>query len=314
MKLVVVVTIFALMFFGGCEKQAPMSSLDQSSQASGANNDIQFIKLPKSLQSFNKIVTISAMVSPSNGGELPLESGIDQDLLELIQQTNKLKDPLINASPLSPTVLIAFLECPDPPSTGDIKKVLLENSPLRACVLEKLMEVGSSLMSGGDLKKVLIAASPLPQSIVQQLPGLGLSSGDYQKVMEAQVGVRGNEFDMNNGGGGIEATLSVSPGSVTSLVNLSLSIDDQIIGGEVLLTFGPHGTVFDPPARLNLKVSGLDLRNVDPNSINMYYINEVSGNWEQMQSDNIIVNVNKGTIQVINGRLPHFSRYAIGAE
>jgi len=72
--------------------------------------------------------------------------------------------------------------------------------------------------------------------------------------------------------------------------------------------------IFANPAILNVEARGVDLNGADSNAIHIYYDNQNTGQWEQMVCDDIIVDVNAGTIQVINAQLLHFSRYALAAD
>lgn len=51
-----------------------------------------------------------------------------------------------------------------------------------------------------------------------------------------------------------------------------------------------------------------------PNTVNLYCDNPEAGMWEPMQRGQMIVDAAAGTVQVIHALLPHFSRYALGAE
>ena len=81
-------------------------------------------------------------------------------------------------------------------------------------------------------------------------------------------------------------------------------------------TFYPHGITFsgDKPALLNIGAKNVDLSGVNPNTLRLYYDNEETGQWEEIQTYDIIVKQDEGYVKVINAELWHFSRYAIGAE
>ena len=85
-----------------------------------------------------------------------------------------------------------------------------------------------------------------------------------------------------------------------------MDIDDQT----GVSTFNPH-IIFNFPAVLNQTFSGLDLSGIDPNNIQLYYL-DTDGSYEVMQYDQLIVDVETGTITVINGKIPHFSLYGYG--
>jgi WD40 repeat protein len=111
-----------------------------------------------------------------------------------------------------------------------------------------------------------------------------------------------------------QVTLDISAGAIDNDDDFSLSLETTELMGGVSVTFGPHGTIFNQPAILNLTAHGVDFSGVDPNAINIYYDNQETGVWEPMERDDLIIDVNAGTIQVINAQLPHFSRYAVGGE
>lgn len=69
--------------------------------------------------------------------------------------------------------------------------------------------------------------------------------------------------------------------------------------------FGPHGTVFNNPVRVELSYKLADLTGVDENSLQIYYYNEATGLWEPAGGK---VNTKK---KKVIGYLPHFSRYAV---
>ena len=109
-------------------------------------------------------------------------------------------------------------------------------------------------------------------------------------------------------------TLEVPANAINEDVEFELSLETGELLGGVAVTFAPHGIVFNNPVILNMTAYGVDFSNVDPYAVDIYYDNQESGMWELMQSDNVIVDVNNGTVQVINAQLPHFSRYAIATE
>jgi hypothetical protein len=108
--------------------------------------------------------------------------------------------------------------------------------------------------------------------------------------------------------------LSVRPNSISEDAEVSLTIDDQNFMGCVDVQLEPYGITFNKPAYLNILASGLDLSCIDPNSLDIFYLNEDTGEWERMERDGFLVFPNLGRILVINAKVHHFSRYAIGAE
>lgn len=74
------------------------------------------------------------------------------------------------------------------------------------------------------------------------------------------------------------------------------------------LEFGPHGTIFKVPVRVQLSYKRADLTGIDETELKVYYFNEDTDLWEfiggEVDTENKIVIV----------YLDHFSRYAIGTE
>jgi hypothetical protein len=107
-------------------------------------------------------------------------------------------------------------------------------------------------------------------------------------------------------------SLQILPGAISQDEDMSLEMETTELSGGVAVTFGPHGTIFSVPAILNIEAHGVDFTGIDPNSVDVYYDNQETGQWELMARDDVIVDSVNGTVQVINAQLPHFSRYAIG--
>jgi len=116
-----------------------------------------------------------------------------------------------------------------------------------------------------------------------------------------------------------KTTLEVLPGAVSSWVNISVTMDDELaMMGDIDMEFAPHGLVFNTPAILNIEAYNLDLSGLSSadlgTTFGLYYDNVETGKWEKMVSEDFEINIDEGFVKVINAELPHFSRYAIGAE
>jgi hypothetical protein len=73
------------------------------------------------------------------------------------------------------------------------------------------------------------------------------------------------------------------------------------------MSYGPS-MQFNVPVECDLKYVGLDLTDVDPNTLDFVYIDD-NGSVEQVEYDEITMDVSKGEIEVKNAVLTHFSRY-----
>lgn len=108
----------------------------------------------------------------------------------------------------------------------------------------------------------------------------------------------------------ISLSLEVPAQSIDQDRDISVNLETDLLQ----TNFGPHGTTFQDPAILNLEAGGLDLDGVDPASLGVYYIDEDTGALELMDTQDIQVDFDRSTVKVVNARIPHFSRYAIGTK
>jgi len=126
------------------------------------------------------------------------------------------------------------------------------------------------------------------------------------------------EYNLEEGEVEVAISLRVLPGALSEDKELQLEIDDEHFLGNFDVIFSQHGTVFSQPAILNIEIK---IEDIDPSSLNLdnldiYYDNPATGEWELMPRDAINIDIDDDEIEikVVNARIPHFSRYAIGAE
>ena len=86
----------------------------------------------------------------------------------------------------------------------------------------------------------------------------------------------------------------------------TLTVDDETCSA----VFTPH-IMFDEPIKCNLKFVGLDLSGFDTDNIKFVFIPEGSESAFVPEYEDLIVDVDKGSITVINAMIPHFSRYGL---
>ncbi len=101
----------------------------------------------------------------------------------------------------------------------------------------------------------------------------------------------------------IDARIQFPKNAFWSKKDITLSIDSQ----NGLTTFFPH-MKFNKSAIYDLKIEGLDLRDVDVDNIDFVYQSPV-GSIERVKYDKIKVDKSKGYIEVQKAHLNHFSRY-----
>ena len=348
--------------FTACTRQSPVSPQPDNAQKKSLN----IVKLGKSgsLHSLNKKVEKKKTIKKEKGGQIVLLPGTNEELLKLVHQqppmrSAALKRRLLHGSPLSAVVLIDAINRRKPMKSKHLQKVLLANTPLNPTVLIKAIArkramtkkhlnkvlaanfplrtsvlkalLDAKRLRSRDLKRILIKSAPLKQTILDQIrsQSVGLRRNHLNKVLRAQKIKKDkikDEYKMNLGQIGVKIKFKVMPASITEDLEITISTDDEELAGNIFLTFGPHGTDFNPPAILDIEVSGLDLSGWGDDDddddddddghhdhgINIFYINE--GDWEVMKSEKIIVKKNEGYLKIKGAELPHFSRYAIGAE
>ena len=105
---------------------------------------------------------------------------------------------------------------------------------------------------------------------------------------------------------GFIVSLTVLPHSVKDTTELSLSMNKKSFDME----FGPPGTVFAKPALLNIIAVNLNLKKVNLETLAIYYDNPETGQWQKIDSENVVVDKEHGFLRIRNTQIPHFSRYA----
>jgi hypothetical protein len=109
--------------------------------------------------------------------------------------------------------------------------------------------------------------------------------------------------------------LKIIPGTISEDAELSLSIDDKdFFKGDFDVVFQPHGITFSAPALLNIEIKNADLSGFNPDDLEIFYVNSQTGQWEEINCEEIIVKPGTGYIKVVDAEISHFSRYAIGEE
>ena len=84
---------------------------------------------------------------------------------------------------------------------------------------------------------------------------------------------------------------------------ITMTVNDQFGAA----TFSPSGT-FLKPVIYNLTIVGLDLSDVNPADVRFVYM-APDGSYYTPQYDQLYVDKQAGKLQIVNARLPHFSRY-----
>ena len=127
----------------------------------------------------------------------------------------------------------------------------------------------------------------------------GLIDGSKGGDVDFKIEIPGGPFGKIK----IDSKLDIEPNSFTGILTIFTEIDDV----NLLTTFGPHYT-FDKPLKYTLKLEGIDLTGVNPDSVDFVYQSE-DGSIHQCEYSKLEVDLNQGKVKVENAKLPHFSRY-----
>ena len=73
------------------------------------------------------------------------------------------------------------------------------------------------------------------------------------------------------------------------------------------ITYSPSMN-FNTPAELYVKLEGLDIYGINPDLIDFSYHNP-NGSFSQVDYKEIQVDISSGTLELKEGKIPHFSRY-----
>ena len=101
----------------------------------------------------------------------------------------------------------------------------------------------------------------------------------------------------------LTSSLVFPKGSHSGKVTFTVSHDDAAC----VSTFGPS-YVFSKNLTLNIRYTGVNLNGINTSTVKFVYL-AADGSVEYAINDGIIADRTTGTLQVINGRIPHFSRY-----
>ena len=155
--------------------------------------------------------------------------------------------------------------------------------------------------------------SPAGQQI--QLLGLPASAGmSLAKISSAGQWIRAKwggdvEIDEHFRGVAVSVTLSIPKKALSDDQYISMTLDDS----KLKIDFDPNGLQFNVPAELSYTVTGLDLSSLpDGVTLKLYYCNQKTGTFEEMNAKSITYDRKSGTITCVNADIPHFCIYAFG--
>ncbi len=185
-------------------------------------------------------------------------------------------------------IMMSFNSCSkDSPRTPEVDLAIEELQKSGEIIRDDL-----KIISFGDviptLKKVVTANKE-----INAATGGNLS-------LEYEIKTRTGKVD-------VAMSLSIAPNALSKDTKIKMRLDTK----KAMFIFKPDGIQFSTPAIFDIKISGLDLTNISTEKIDIYYYNEDTGEWENVQREAVIVDVKAGTVVVQAAQLPHFSRYAL---
>jgi len=154
--------------------------------------------------------------------------------------------------------------------------------------------------------------SPNPQLKLISLPtpsgGLNIET-DYTVYKQINGGAGGSFWASYRYKGGPNGTVYMNSGLNFPANSFSgvKYISQTFSSTGAAMVFGPPMT-FNVPVYYSLKIGGLDLTGVNPETLDFVYI-DANGNMYPCEYSAIAIDVASGTLAVYNAKLNHFSRY-----
>ena len=174
----------------------------------------------------------------------------------------------------------------------------------------QLIDLGDAFasLSKGELKvSAVVTPEDGGQLVLIKGKAFKEQQKDFKKSGEIEI-VDEDSLDIVGFGkkAGFIVSLTVLPHSVKDTTELSLRMDKKSFDME----FGPSGTVFAKPALLNIIAVNLKLKKVNLETLAIYYDNPETGQWQKIDSENVVVDKEHGFLRIRNAQITHFSRYA----
>ncbi len=119
------------------------------------------------------------------------------------------------------------------------------------------------------------------------------------------------EFKTEDGlkNGTISSVFTVDPYALNQREQIEMGFNPE----NLIVEFGPHGLQFNTSAKLYYKITGVNLSKLPAGAeIKLFYVNETTQQYEQMRAGSITTDLASGTIECVDGEIPHFSEYAFG--
>lgn len=194
------------------------------------------------------------------------------------------------------TVLLGCSDQSNPAGPGQI------SSPGSASTIDGYKKDGVQPVSGDIHLADMDDAASTDTNIVRVSTPIIASVGGTVKLVGSFPDKHGDAISY-------DLSIMFPAGALQADTLISISIDKRTFQIDGTVTFGPHGIVFNTPARLSMKADNIDF--VKKNgTVNFYYLN--NGVMELMPSSwGSFVKKTDWNL-VAGAQIPHFSMYAFG--
>lgn len=145
----------------------------------------------------------------------------------------------------------------------------------------------------------IVLPAPSNPSLKKEVSVSKLINGNEESLIEINTGYAGGP----HGWVSITANARFQRNSFKGSKYVTMKIDDKYANTE----FSPSST-FLKPVIYNLTIMGVDLKGVNPSKVKFVYMSD-NGQYYPVAYKKLYVEKQSGKLQVIDARLPHFSRY-----
>lgn len=109
--------------------------------------------------------------------------------------------------------------------------------------------------------------------------------------------------------------LTVLPGTINADAVVTIALDDELFIVNFDIVSEQHTVTFNQPPVLSIDAEGLDLSEIDVESLDIFYDNPDTGEWEPISADGFTVDGDTQIMAVTGDiMIRPTSRYGIGAE
>ena len=159
----------------------------------------------------------------------------------------------------------------------------------------------NSPVEGSSSQQLKLISLPTPTGLTVESLFIQnmLIDGDIGGTFQAEFSYEGGP----NGLVTIGSDMEFLPGAFAGTVDISQSFNTETAA----VTFGPS-MQFSVAVKYSLTITGLDLTGVNPNTLDFVYI-AADGTIYDCKYDSVTMDLNTGTLSVVDAELNHFSRY-----